>query len=594
MLNRLRNNVIFHNLRQINRLLTKPERTRAMWMVVLILVGAILDVGGLAILVPVIMVGADSSIIHSNELLSGIFDGLGFTSDSNFALFLILCTLGFFIFKNSLTFYMSWLQTKFAFDVATELAKRQFRRYYGYGYPYFKSTRSPEIINNILNIPQFFSQNILLNMITLISEGAVIIFIVAGILFMDWFLFVALVATLVPAFWLLFTTTKNKLMRLGEERKNTMVDAHAKLNSSIFGYVDVKLANREEKFLESYLGTQRRLNNISRVVKIINVLPTKSTELFAVLGIVVIYLFALLIENEPAKLFAFLGIFAGAAYRVMPSMNKILNSIMGIKSNQYVMRILTADKLPTEAAKSNNTPFPFEQEIQFRNLTFSYPESGIPAVNNVSFSVRKGEKIGIIGESGSGKTTLMKVLLRFYEEQSGGIYVDGEHLNKERISVWQEKIGYVQQNVFLMEGSLMANIAFGDEGKDVDEERVNQAIEQASLDRFIAQLPKGLHTPVGEMGSTLSGGQKQRIGIARALYKKATVLIFDEATSALDMETEREITESIERLSDGKMTIFVIAHRITTLRGCDRIIEMRDGQIHSFHDYATLVEERLK
>lgn len=594
MLKRIKNNIIFHNIRQINRLLTRSERTRALWLVVMILLGALLDVGGLAILVPVIMVGADSSIIHSNEILQGIYDTLGFSSDNSFALFLILGTFVFFIAKNALTFYMSWVQTRFAFDVATELARRQFKRYYSFGYPYFKATRSPEIINNILNIPQFFSQSILLNIITLLSEVAVITFIVIGIFVMDWFLFVALIATLVPAFWLLYSTTKNKLMRLGEERKNTMVEAHSRLNNAIFGYVDVKLTNKEDKFLNHYLKQQRRLNNISRVVKVINILPTKSTELFAVLGIVVIYLYALLIENEPAKLFAFLGIFAGAAYRVMPSMNKILNSIMGVKSHQYVLKILTTGQLPEDFASGKAQPLAFAQEIQFRNLTFTYPESHSPALNNVSFSVRKGEKIGIIGESGSGKTTLMKVMLRFFQEQSGGIYVDGEHLDGGKTNGWQEMIGYVQQNVFLMEGSLKANIAFGDEGKEVDEDRVRKAVAQASLERFIAQLPKGIDTPVGEMGSTLSGGQKQRIGIARALYKEASILVFDEATSALDMETEREITEAIENLSDGKMTIFVIAHRITTLRGCDRIIEMRDGKIHAFHDYDTLVAERLK
>lgn len=594
MLKRLRNNVIVSSIRQISALLTPVERRKGIGLIILILIGAFLDVGGLAILVPVIMVGADSTVIHSNEILSFMYEGLGFSTDTGFVLFLIISTFLFFIIKNAFSFYITWVQTRFTFNVATDLAKRQFLRYYSYGYPFFKSTNSSDIINNIQNIPAFFSQSVLLNIIGLLSEAAVVVFVVVGISMVDWLLFVALVGTLLPAFVLLYSATKNKLVRLGRERKTKFVEAHSRLNQAIFGYADVKLANKDHVFLESYISRQKRMNDIARYTSVVNQLPRRSTEVFAVLGIVVIYIYALLLEDEPEKLFAFLGIFAGAAYRVMPSMNRVLNSIMGVKSHQYTLEILTQDDLPLEAPKIIINDVPFAQEIQFRNLSFNYPDSAKPALDDVSFSVRKGEKTGIIGESGSGKTTLMNILLRFYTEDSGGIYVDGKQLSLEDTNGWQKLIGYVQQNVFLMEGTLRENIAFGDEGAEVNEERLLDSVRQASLDRFISELPKGLDTPVGEMGATLSGGQKQRIGIARALYKQAKILIFDEATSALDMDTEREITDAIDNLSDGEITIFVIAHRITTLRSCDRIIEMRDGKVTGFHKYSELIEDRLK
>lgn len=210
-------------------------------------------------------------------------------------------------------------------------------------------------------------------------------------------------------------------------------------------------------------------------------------------------------------------------------------------------------------------------------------------LKDINLKIKKGEKIGIVGSSGSGKTTLMNVLLRFYYEDHGAIRIDGVKLGPEHLIDWRKKIGYVKQDIFLLDATIRENIAFG-EGI-IDDHRLALAIKQASLEKFIESLPEGLETNIGEKGSKLSGGQRQRISIARSLYRNADILIFDEATSALDNQTELEVTESIDSLSEVNKTIFIIAHRVTTLRNCDRIYDLKEGAIAGIYSYTELVEK---
>jgi len=312
-------------------------------------------------------------------------------------------------------------------------------------------------------------------------------------------------------------------------------------------------------------------------------------EMVAIGAVVLIFLYSLLFSNNPAQMVTVIGLFAAAAYRLMPSMNRILTTVVTLRQNQYVLDELESmrDYLTRSAPVAQ--PINFNQDIVFENISFTFPKAEQPVVRDVSLRVRKGEKVGFIGSSGSGKTTLMNLLLRFYYEQKGAIKVDGVALSPENEAAWYNIVGYVKQDTFLLETSIQDNITLRD--KHVDPERMKYALEQASLTDFVASLPEGLQTPIGERGSRLSGGQRQRIGIARALYKQAEVLLLDEATSALDNETEREVSEAINKLSRTNITILIIAHRLTTLRDCDRIFELKDGRIWAEHTYESLMQQ---
>jgi len=351
----------------------------------------------------------------------------------------------------------------------------------------------------------------------------------------------------------------------------------------------LRLARRQQQFVNSVLKNQKEAYDLDATSYVYSMLPQKVIELAAIVGVVTILLYSVIVQSGSNGLVALVGLFAAAAYRLMPSLNRILTSIVAIRANQHVLDDIEShrDAESQEVVETIQQPLSFNNTLELQNVTFSFPNEQNPALNGVSLSINKGEKIGFIGSSGSGKTTLMNVLLRFYSEQKGRILVDGTPLGPQNLNNWHQIIGYVKQDTFLMQASIRDNITLGE--SEPDEQRLAYAIEQASLSSVVSNLADGLDTLVGERGSKLSGGQRQRIGIARALYKKTEVLIMDEATSALDNETEREVNEAISKLAQTNITILIVAHRLTTLRECDRVYELGNGKLIAEHQYEALL-----
>jgi ABC-type bacteriocin/lantibiotic exporter with double-glycine peptidase domain len=273
------------------------------------------------------------------------------------------------------------------------------------------------------------------------------------------------------------------------------------------------------------------------------------------------------------------GVFAVAGFRLLPSARNIMNAWSALRYNRYTIEILgntaISDNTSSEDEEEMGT-LPFTDAIEVRNLSFRFENGQSDTLHNLSLTIHKGEKLGINGESGVGKTTLLNILLGLYKPTEGGIYVDGKPLDDKLYRKWQNSIGYVSQNTFLADSTILANIAFGTKTEDIDMERIEAVVKAASLSEFVSSLPNGIHTRIGECGALLSGGQRQRIGIARALYKQADILFFDEATSSLDNATEQSINRAIETLSstNKNLTIVVVAHRDSSLDYCDRIITL--------------------
>jgi ABC-type bacteriocin/lantibiotic exporter with double-glycine peptidase domain len=268
-------------------------------------------------------------------------------------------------------------------------------------------------------------------------------------------------------------------------------------------------------------------------------------------------------------------------------------SLNNIKGFQYVFEILNVYKNDSKTKEQNQTEqLVFDKKLDISNVTFKYPNSEKVILNNLTIEIKKGETIGIIGSSGSGKTTLINIILGFLKAQEGCIKLDDVIIKESNLSACRNIIGYVKQNVFILDGTITENIAVGINSSEINIEKINETIRLTKLQDFVSSLPNGIDTQIGEQGSKLSGGQKQRIAIARALYHNAEILIFDEATSALDNETEREITESIESLV-GNKTMIIVAHRYSTLKNCNRVIEMKDGKVIQELTYEHLIQSKL-
>lgn len=328
-------------------------------------------------------------------------------------------------------------------------------------------------------------------------------------------------------------------------------------------------------------------------------IPNRYIEVIALVAVFMIFAYSVLTHKADSAFITFLAVFVTAAYRIMPSFNRIIIATVKLKSNQLVFDILR--DIPIEENDHDNLidfednlmkPKPsFDSSIELRDISYSYFGSNRTALSNISFSIKKGEVIGFVGTSGSGKTTLFNIFLRLLIEQNGAFLIDDKVLEANLIDGWRSMIGYVRQDYFLLDASLAENITFGVERDKIDEKKLQRCIKLASLESFVASLPHGIDTHIGEKGGKLSGGQKQRIAIARSLYQDAEIILFDEATSALDNETENEIIETINNLHSAKKTLLMIAHRYTTLRKCDRIYEMKNGQIVASHNYDDLIRK---
>jgi ABC-type multidrug transport system fused ATPase/permease subunit len=586
-----------NTIRQIHSILRPAQRKKALFNVFLVIGNAFLEVFSLASVLPFILLILDTSIIQSNLYLQRIYHWFGFQSENRFILTAVLFLLFLFVLKNAIGILISYYQTRFTYDVSTDLSERAFREYYAQSFTTVSDGSSSLPTRNIVFIPTEFSIYVLLASITFLSEFVVFFLISLGIAIYSLRVYLMLLFILGPALFLLYSLKRKKLGEIGQTSETLKPQSMKYLLQGIYAYVDAKIYNKETFFLKRFSDTQKTLNRNFALFNTLNLLPSRMIEVIAVLGMAIIVIYSLIFSQSKNEIIILLSLFMAAAYRVMPSLNRMFISLMNIKTFQYTVGLLAKTDATHISVQMKEFPgegaIPFRESLVFRNVSFSYPDNEVFKLSNVSFLVKKGEIVGLIGLSGAGKTTIINLLLRFLQENSGEILLDGRPLKAEHTIAWHRLVGYVKQDPFILDGTIRENIAFGDESGEIDSERLKTAIEQAGLSGFVEGLPQGLETAIGERGAKLSGGQRQRLAIARALYRNSEILLFDEATSELDSFTEREIVSAIEALYRQKKTILIIAHRLSTLKHCHRIYELKDGEITGVFRYADLAEKEV-
>lgn len=582
--------VVLTALNSARYYLSRKDKWRALGMFALLFISSLFDVIGLAALVPVILVASEPGTITRNRYSAWLYHVLEFSSERNFLIFIIIGVFLFFLFKNLFTVWTNYKQVRFMADLGLKVTNSQYNKYVNLPFWLFQKLGTGQVMNDVTGVPAMFIGGILRPLFAILSEGIMVAIITLVFLLYQPALLVLLAVVLVPSTFLTYRALRQRSQYIGYRMNALRPKASSLLLDTFSGFVELKLANKQGEFKERVVENQRETQYLDAQSFLYSLIPTKVIEMVAVLALVTIFLYSLLFTDNSGSLIAIISAFATAAYRLMPSVNRIISSLVALK--QYVFALDTLGQYREyeyQQILPQNEPVFFRDSVSFDHLTYTFPGTEQPVLRDLSFTVKKGEKVGFIGSSGSGKTTLMNVLLRFHEEQEGAVRVDGEALTPAKTPAWHRIVGYVKQDTFLTDGSIKDNITLGDE--HVDMQRLNFALEQASLGEFVSELPNGVETPIGERGSRLSGGQRQRIGIARALYKQTELLLMDEATSALDNETEREVNEAIRKLAQTDITILIIAHRITTLRDCDRIYELKDGQIAAVHQYEDLIQK---
>jgi ABC-type multidrug transport system fused ATPase/permease subunit len=351
------------------------------------------------------------------------------------------------------------------------------------------------------------------------------------------------------------------------------------LQQGLGGAKDVKVLGREKEFLETYIGHNVESSRMTQFEVTLQLLPKLWLEFLAVTSLAILVMTMLAKSRDMTHIVSAVGLFAAAAFRLMPSVNRVLNAVQAIRYGLPVIDVLHAElslNVPPAPLKRASA-LAFRDRIEVELVRYRYPSAKAWALDGLSLAIRRGESVGVIGPSGSGKSTLVDVILGLLTPTDGSVLLDGEDIQAD-LRGWQDQVGYVPQSVYLTDDSLRRNVAFGLSDTMIDDTAVRRALRAAQLEEFVASLPDGVETMVGERGVRLSGGQRQRIGIARALYHDPPMLVLDEATSALDSVTESGVMDAVTALQ-GEKTILIVAHRLSTVERCDRLYRLKRGKV---------------
>ena len=566
-------------IKKLNKLLTKQEKSRALGLFFMILIGSFAELLGVSVLLPIMDLAMndtpETSMIF--RLLSNAF---GTTDKERILLLLIVGTVALYILKSV---YLSGMYSRlyhFAADTKRRLATSLMESYLRKPYPFFLYRASSDLIRSVnSDTAQLYEVlvNILLILSNAVTSGLLIIYLAVTNFAMT--MTIALLLGLCAAV-ILFVVQK-RTRRYGKVNQEMQGYLIRYLQQAIEGIKEIKILRSEEFYINRYSEAYREQTEVERKSRLVNLIPKYIIEAVCISGIL-LYLGANVLWNPHYRdILLQLGVFAVSAFKLLPAVNAVyayMNTIMYHKASiDLVYRDMeeagTEERLQEEERKK----LPFASELSLDRVSFRYEGTDTDILKDVSFTVKKGESIGFIGASGGGKTTTADLILGLLSPVEGTVTVDGRNI-AEDLTGWQSNIGYIPQSIFLTDDSVRRNVALGIPDEKIDEERVLDALAKAKLTEFVKALPGGLDTEVGERGMRISGGQRQRIGIARALYRDPEVLVFDEATSALDNETEREVMEAVEGLQ-GEKTILMIAHRLTTIEHCDHVFRIEEGKV---------------
>ncbi|HVM95318.1 MAG TPA: ABC transporter ATP-binding protein, partial [Candidatus Acidoferrales bacterium] len=393
---------------------------------------------------------------------------------------------------------------------------------------------------------------------------------------------------------LLVRTTRQALTRWGKQEHMMREQTLKTLHQTLEGYKEVKLRGREEFFQHRFGEQHDAMNSVRHRFMTLSSVSRLFVETVFIIGLLGVVVLVTLTSDGKVELIPVLGVYAYAGFRIIPSVNRILLHISNIRYGLPAVDLVSRDLKACEAApelasglSNGEHVLAFRQRLDIEDVSFSYPNSTAAVLRRLNLSFACGESVGIVGPTGAGKSTLVNIVLGLLTPSAGRILVDGVDIQSV-LPNWQRKIGYVPQSVYLIDDSLRRNIAFAVAEDEIDDSRIQRALKRAQLEAFVAGLPRGLDTVIGERGVRLSGGERQRVAIARALYYEPELLVFDEATSSLDMRTERDLTSAIESLH-GQKTMLIVAHRLSTVRNCDRLVFLRNNDDVAVGSYEDLI-----
>ncbi|GHV89635.1 protein glycosylation K [Spirochaetia bacterium] len=563
-------NIIGTTIVRLYQLLNKRQRVYLFILLSLTILLSLIETMGVSIVMPFISVASNPSLVDSGNyhklfVLSGVKDKYQFIIF--FGIFIII----FYFFRSIYNILYTYFSTKYSRYAFKTITYNLFNTYLRMPYKAYIQGNSSDYIH-ITNGEANNTSSLILHIIQMFAELFTVVLLYSYLIIVNWQM--TLILTLILLFIVLF------ILRLFVKKTKVYgikkVEAHKKLHRTLeetFGNIKfVKLRGNEKQVSSFFNASTNIYARAETVSETIGILPKNILENAGFTLLIATVIFILWKYNSADTIIPIITMYALALYRILPAMFKILQKINQIIYYQHSLDLVYTNT-NQEIEHDGDGTIDFNESIQIKNISFSYL-TGPTILNNISLTIKKGEKAAITGESGSGKSTLIDIITGIHRPDSGSICIDDIPITSDNIRSWRSKIGYIPQNIYLFDGTVAENVSFG---SDYNEDQIIKVLKMANIWDFLSEKD-GLLTNVGDGGVQLSGGQKQRIGIARALYNEPDILVLDEATSALDTDTEAKIMDEIYNISNNK-TLIIIAHRLSTVERCDRKISLKNGSM---------------
>ena len=580
-------------IRKLVWLLNSQERKKASILLIMIVIMALLDAIGIASILPFMAVLTSPDLIETNFVLSEMFKASNKFGVKNNQEFIFL--LGIFVFVLlviSLSFktLTTYMQVRFVQMQEYSIGKRLIEGYLHQPYSWFLSRNSADLGKNILSEVQQLINDGFFSLIELIARGMVAITIVILLIIVDPKLALVIGVSLSGLYFLIFYFVSNFLSKIGKERIQHNQLRFTAVSEAFGAAKEIKVSGLEEYYIKRFSNSAKIYAQAQSLSRAISQLPRFILEAIAFGGILLIILYFLSQTGNFNSALPILSLYVFAGYRLLPALQQIYGSFAHIKFvGPSINRIYNDLKNLKSLNQNLDQNIKLNNSIILKNINYNYPNSSRVALKNINLIIPAKSTVGLVGVTGCGKTTTVDIILGLLEPQIGTLEIDGKIITKQNSRSWQKSIGYVPQHIYLSDDTIAANIAFGLESKEIDHIAVESVSKIANLHDFvIEELSDQYQTIIGERGVRLSGGQRQRIGIARALYHNPKVLILDEATSALDNQTEIAVMEALNNLNKN-ITIILIAHRLTTVKNCDKVILLEKGEIKNEGTFEELI-----
>lgn len=569
-------------VRKLNYIFNAKQKRQIFWLFIIICIGSGLELMGVSVMLPII-----NGIMAPDDMLNQpiylwIYETFHMTSVRPLIMLLLVSLIIVYVVKNAFLIFMYNRQYRFIFENQRILADRMVKCYMSQPYLFHVSKNSAELLRNINeDTAHFFGA--LQAAIKLLTELMVCLVLGVYLLIKDKTITISVVVLLSIMLFFFMKVYKRYLIMMGDRNRYYQMSLNKWVQQAFGGIKEAKILNKEQFFYDKYDEAYKGHAKSEYTYHTLVMIPKPVIETLCICGLLGAIAIKFWWRGANITYFVpIISVFAVAAFRLLPSFNRITEYIGNIMYEKSAINSVYADLKEVDElnamkkeADGEQRTITFDRAIDIQNLSFAYPGTDKYVLKNLNLCIEKKSSVAFIGQSGAGKTTLADIIMGLLEPSEGNVYVDGNSIY-DNLRGWHKVIGYIPQTIYLMDDTIRNNIAFGLEKDEIDEKKLEHAVEQAQLTELIAGLEEGLDTQIGEMGIRLSGGQRQRIGIARALYHNPEILVLDEATSALDNETEKAVMDAIEALH-GKMTLIIIAHRLSTIKNCDYVYEIGNG-----------------